>query len=152
MTPAELLTEDMLHIYTADVLRAFAVPRVVWWHTPNGGKRHISVAKQLKKMGTRAGVSDFVFLFEVAPRIAFLELKDADGRQEDAQKDFQRDVEAIGCPYFIARTPAEVDRVLTELKAINKSRGTLSAGAGASGRAGAAQVKRGRSRSSKGKA
>lgn len=113
------LTEDMLHVYAADVLRAFAVPGVVWFHVPNGGKRHISVAILLKKMGTRAGVSDFVF-FRLDGKAACMELKDASGKQSKDQKEFERGCKAIGVPYVIARTCAEVDGVLSGFGVINK--------------------------------
>jgi hypothetical protein len=106
-----LIDEDMLHVFTADLLAAFKRPGVVAYHTPNGGKRHISVAKKLKKMGTLAGVADWTFLMPGA-RTAFLELKDGDGRQSDAQIDFQHDVEALGFPYELARTAEQVKDIL----------------------------------------
>jgi hypothetical protein len=105
------IDEDMLHVFTADLLAAFKRPGIVAYHTPNGGKRHISVAKKLKKMGTLPGVADWTFLMPGA-RTAFLELKDADGRQSDAQVDFQRDVEALGFRYELARTPQQVKDIL----------------------------------------
>jgi hypothetical protein len=105
------ITEDMLHVFTADLLAAFKRPGIVAYHTPNGGKRHISTAKKLKKMGTLPGVADWTFLLPGA-RAAFLELKDGKGRQSDAQVDFQRDVEALGFRYELARTPAQVKGIL----------------------------------------
>lgn len=36
---------------------------VLWWHTPNGGKRHKTVAAKMKRAGQRAGVPD-VMIFE----------------------------------------------------------------------------------------
>jgi hypothetical protein len=103
--------EDMLQVFTADLLAAFKRPGIVAYHTPNGGKRPISVAKKLKKMGTLAGVADWTFLLPGA-RTAFLELKDSKGRQSDAQVDFQRDVEALGFRYELARTPRQVKDIL----------------------------------------
>jgi hypothetical protein len=110
-TKPPALDEDMLQVFTADLLAAFKRPGIVAYHTPNGGKRHISVAKKLKQMGVLAGVADWTFLMPGA-RTAFLELKDADGRQSDAQEDFQRDVEALGFRYELARTPEKVRDIL----------------------------------------
>jgi hypothetical protein len=102
------IDEDMLHVFTADLLAAFKRPGIVAYHTPNGGKRHISVANKLKKMGTLPGVADWTFLMPGA-RTVFLELKDQEGRQWDSQVDFQRDVEALGCLIvpliFFSRAP-----------------------------------------------
>lgn len=35
----------------------------VWFHTPNGGKRHIAVATKMKAMGVKRGVPD-VMIFD----------------------------------------------------------------------------------------
>ena len=112
------LDEDTLHVFTADLLAAFKRPGVVAYHTPNGGKRHIATAKKLKKMGTLAGVADWTFLLPGA-RTAFLELKDADGRQSDAQIEFQRNVEALGVAYEVVRTPEQVKGILVAWKIIS---------------------------------
>lgn len=122
MTLADLMTEDMLHIYTADVLRAFAVHGVIWWHTPNQNKHKVQYRVKLKKMGVRAGVPDFTIITcnTEGPRVAFLELKDADGGQRKTQEIFERDAVYIGVPYVIARTPEEVDAALSTWGAIKK--------------------------------
>jgi hypothetical protein len=111
-TKPPALDEDMLQVFTADLLAAFKRPGIVAYHTPNGGKRHISVAKKLKQMGVLAGVADWTVLMPGA-RAGFIELKDADGRQSKAQEDFQRDVEALGFRYELARTPKQVTDILT---------------------------------------
>jgi hypothetical protein len=40
---------------------------VLWCHVPNGGKRSISIARQLKAAGTKAGVPD-VLIFTPPPK------------------------------------------------------------------------------------
>lgn len=56
-------------------------------HVPNGGSRHVLEAKKLKKMGVKAGVSDF---FLAIPVYGFhglwLELKNAKGKLSDPQR------------------------------------------------------------------
>jgi hypothetical protein len=122
MNAAVRMTEDMLQVYTADLLAAFKRPGVIAYHVPNGGKRHPAVAKKLKAFGTLAGVPDWNIIVPAFPtaRIAYLELKDAKGVQSSAQKEFQRACDAIGVLYAVARSPAEVDGVLTAIGAINK--------------------------------
>jgi hypothetical protein len=112
-------TEDDLQIYTADVFRAFKRPGVVGFHVPNGGKRHIATAKRMKKFGALAGVSDWVFIVP-GGQARFLELKDDTGRKSDSQESFEADVTALGAPYAVARTPAEIDGTLSAWGIIDK--------------------------------
>jgi hypothetical protein len=111
------LDEDTLQVFTADLLESFKRPGIVAYHTPNGGKRHISVAKKLKKMGVLAGVADWTILLPGA-RAAFLELKDEDGRQSAAQIAFERDVKALGFAYEIGRSPEQVKAILIAMGAL----------------------------------
>lgn len=39
------------------------LPRVVWWHTPNGGSRDKREGKRLKETGVKAGVHDILLLW-----------------------------------------------------------------------------------------
>lgn len=128
-------SEDQLQVYAADVIRAFRVPGVVAWHTPNGGHRSPSVAKQLKSFGVLPGVADWTFMSH-GPRVAFLELKRRMGVQSKAQKEFQAAATALGAPYIIARTLEEIDDALIALGVINKvSNRTRSGSGGRSGEA-----------------
>lgn len=58
----------------------------LFWHTPNGGKRHIGVAVKLKRQGVKPGVPDN---FLAVPRGAyhgfFLELKSDKGKLSEKQ-------------------------------------------------------------------
>lgn len=68
---------------------------------PNGGSRNPIEAMKLKKTGTLAGVSDLIIM---APnRIIFLELKTEKGIQSEVQKNFQKNVEALGFEYLLIR-------------------------------------------------
>jgi len=119
------VNEDTLQVYAADVLRAFKRGGVLAWHTPNGGHRHIAVAKKLKRMGTLSGVPDWTILVPTISTITrfslyFLELKDAKGKQSPSQIEFQKAVEALGIEYRIARDPVSIDTALIEWGAIYK--------------------------------
>lgn len=58
------------------------IPGVVWWSTPNGGRRDAREAKALKETGVQAGIPDLFFLWG---RLYGLELKKAKGRTSAAQ-------------------------------------------------------------------
>lgn len=75
-------------------LRLRGVPGLVWWHTPNGGKRGISEASMFKAMGVRAGVSDLILVH--ANKIFALELKAPGGRATEAQMAFISDIDRAG--------------------------------------------------------
>lgn len=96
--------EDGLHLFVADCLRRFCRPGVVWWHTPNGGKRSKASAARLKKMGVRAGVPDFIFIDK--PGVSFLELKSSVGVLSKEQRRFRDDVEGLA-GFAVASTPEE---------------------------------------------
>lgn len=136
--------EDHLQIYTADVLRMYAVPDVIWFHVPNQGQHKVQYRVKLKQFGLRAGVSDMAFTL-VDCRSAYLELKRHDGTRSKAQIEFGNDCERMGVPYAYVKTCAEVDAFLTTFGIINKpaSQPTERPGCVVRGR-GAAKVKRSR--------
>lgn len=133
-------TEDELQVYSADVFRAFGVPGVVGWHTPNGMRVRPAVAKKMKAFGVLSGVADWTFI--VPGRAAFVELKTLTGRQRPEQKKFQRNVEALGCVYVIARTPEEIDGAFAGLGVINKPNAVPCRGSDAMGRTAGEPVSR----------
>lgn len=55
--------EDIMH---AEIVRLISLkyPNLFWWHTVNEGKRSDFEQYKFKKLGGRAGVSDFVILEE----------------------------------------------------------------------------------------
>lgn len=112
-------TEDDLQIYTADVFRAFRRPGVVGFHVPNQNTAKVQYRVKLKRFGVLPGVSDWMFILP-SGLVRFLELKDDEGRQSKAQLQFEADVTALGAPYALARTPAEIDGVLSAWEVINK--------------------------------
>lgn len=125
-TPSFYVDEDALQIYAADVLRTFALPGVLYWHTPNGGYRHPSVANLMKRMGTKPGVPDWTIIVphptvNASFLIGYVELKCGKrGRLSDAQLEFKASCEAMGIPYIVARSCDEIDAAFRQLGAINK--------------------------------
>lgn len=75
------------------------VPGLVWWHTPQGaklgGKRRGAIQGAImKSLGTRAGVSDLLFLYR--GRFYALELKAPGNRPTVQQLEFLDDVKDAG--------------------------------------------------------
>lgn len=102
--------EDILHLNVARFLRV-AAPTLLWWHTPNGGKRHAGEARKFKDMGARAGVADLCFVTPEG-KAAFIELKAGKGRQSPGQVQFQTDCQSNNAPYAICRSIEEVASTL----------------------------------------
>lgn len=83
---------------------------------PNGGSRHKIEAKNLKKQGVRAGVSDLIFLYpgRVYPFIC-IECKIPTGTQQKEQKQFEKLVkEETKGNYYIFRTFEEFKNIIED--------------------------------------
>jgi hypothetical protein len=65
--------EDCVQRAVCQHLHIRGVRGLLWWHTPNGGKRRPIEAAIMKSLGVRAGVADLILLH--AGRIFALELK-----------------------------------------------------------------------------
>lgn len=90
-----------------------ACPKAVFFAVPNQkGTRKTWEQGLLKSLGVRAGVADLVFVLPEG-RVGFIELKAPDnGRQSADQAVFEEDVRALGAPYLICRSLAEVEGAL----------------------------------------
>ena len=90
--------ERDLHRALVKQLAFRAKPEVLWWHTPNGGRRDVVEAVNLKRMGTLPGVPDLLFLNNGT--LFSVELKAPGGMLSPAQLVFQdRFVRAGGYPW-----------------------------------------------------
>jgi hypothetical protein len=76
-------TELELHRAVATHLRQRGVPRLRWFHPPNGGRRDHVTGAMLKSLGTLAGASDLILLHKGTAYA--LELKTEDGKPTPAQ-------------------------------------------------------------------
>lgn len=74
----------------------------VFFSVPNGGNRDAITGAILKAEGAKAGVSDLLLL---VPRKGYaalcIEMKKPKGRQSEAQKEFQKNVEKHGNKYVV---------------------------------------------------
>lgn len=74
---------------------------------PNESKRSAKQGADLKAMGLRPGVADYLVMWAVAggcQKAFYIEFKSAKGKQSDTQLDFEKDVNRIGALYAVCRT------------------------------------------------
>lgn len=67
---------------------------------------------RLRSMGLYAGVSDMIYLRDGLPPLC-IEMKDESGRQSEAQANWQKVAESVGCTYVIVRSLDEFKEAIT---------------------------------------
>ena len=113
--------EDGVQRTVCQHLKIRGVRGLLWWHTPNGGKRRPIEAAIMKSLGVRAGVADLILLH--AGRIFALELKADDGRSTATQLQFISDFNAAVAPNGGACIAHGLDRALRVLETWGLLRG-----------------------------
>lgn len=112
--------EEDLQRYVVQLLKLCAVRGLVSFAVPNGEARSKVTGARLKGLGVRPGVADFALVLP-GGRAAFLELKTPTGRPSPEQRVFRADAEAAGALYAIARTPEEVQTILSSWGVLRRS-------------------------------
>lgn len=84
------------------------LPDKLLFAVPNGGSRNKIEAANLKRQGTKAGVSDVILLIPKGGYASLcMEFKTKTGRQSKEQKEFQKQAEMCGSKYVIVRSVNE---------------------------------------------
>ena len=98
---------------SVDYASKFWKPIGMIFHIPNGKKRGIVTAVQLKKMGTRRGIPDLFFPYPSSGLHGlWIELKvDENGLSED-QEEFRAKTEYYGYGYAVVKTIGEFWKVI----------------------------------------
>jgi VRR-NUC domain len=94
--------ERHTHIAIADLLRLTAKPGWLWSHIPLGEHRSEKTGALLKRMGTKAGLLDFLLIAPTGQHY-WLELKRGNAPLTDAQQAFIEQLDQRGVPWFVAR-------------------------------------------------
>lgn len=84
-------------------------PRCVFFSVPNDSSSKEETMRKLAT-GMKAGASDFVFV--MPNRAVFFEVKTPTGTQSDSQKDFQKQVEALGFEYYLVRSLEQFKQIV----------------------------------------
>jgi hypothetical protein len=103
--------EEQIHKAVIQHLAARSEPGVFWWHTPNGGKRHIAEAVKFKALGVISGVPDLLIL--KGGKLYALELKAPGGRLSPSQRLVGARMEECGAEISVAHS---VDEALVTLE------------------------------------
>lgn len=99
MARPESLIQQAIHEYlTIKHIFHFSVPNGVLL----GGKNKFALMAMLKREGFFSGATDLIVLTKIKP--LFCEIKTSVGKQSDNQKEFQRQIEALGYTYLIWRS------------------------------------------------
>ncbi len=88
--------ERRTHIALADLLQRAITPGWIWLHVPNGELRTEKTGALLKRMGAKAGVSDFLLIAPPKGWVHCLELKRKGLKPTAEQRAFLVAVEAAG--------------------------------------------------------
>lgn len=88
--------EFPVHCAIADLLRKTIEPGWIWFHVPNGEQRTKSAGGRLKRMGVKAGVSDFLLVSPTGGMLHALELKRRGLKPTMIQMQFLGQVNAAG--------------------------------------------------------
>lgn len=104
--------ESPIHIGIVNYLNlAYGARKDVYFlHVPNGGSRHPAEAAELKRMGTKPGVSDLLIFRGMFPH--WLEIKSEDGVVSDYQDEFLLVVGMLGHKHAVVRSVLEAKDVI----------------------------------------
>lgn len=98
--------EDTFQECVVDLAKMMLRKEVVFWHTPNGGKRNVREAARLKRMGTKRGIPDLFFLR--AGALYGIELKVEKNNTTDAQDATIAALTEAGAQIAVCRDMGEV--------------------------------------------
>jgi hypothetical protein len=87
--------------------------RLLIFHVANERRGSIGTHMHFKRMGVRKGVADWL-AFPTGRSVA-IELKNDEGTQDEDQERFQKQWEAAGNAYFIARTLEEFQGIVNAI-------------------------------------
>jgi hypothetical protein len=109
--------EDAIQEAIVQLLRLAADRRTIYLAIPNGIPASARIGARFVKAGLLAGAPDLLIITPDG-RTNFLEVKAPDGRQSDAQKDFQARCAVLGLRYRVVRSIGEAEETLREWKAL----------------------------------
>lgn len=117
--------EEIIHRQVMDYL-AWAKPRALYFHVPNGARMSKAQAGIHKAMGMLAGVPDLTFVCE-GGKVRFIELK-AEGKYlSKSQKAFKETAESLGAPVIVCRSVEDVRETLVEWGLLHPNRSVRAA-------------------------
>lgn len=122
-------SEDEIQFEILDLLKVGLVDSAKVFHVPNGGHRHISVAKKMAALGVLPGVPDLCILVPDAPeRVFFLEVKKPNGQLSHDQKNFRDWCFSNGMMWGVARSRNEAESIIRDWRIVRHEYAPLPVG------------------------
>jgi hypothetical protein len=91
------------HTQLAELLQEYLDPATTFWTSIENRPRSWLSGILQKKRGVRSGLPDVMVIFR--QRSIFIELKSRGGRASRAQRQVRDALVAVGCAWFLARSP-----------------------------------------------
>ena len=96
-------TEEQECIALNDWARYHPICKHYLVHIPNGGTRHLLEAMKLKRMGVRAGVSDYLLAYPTSKHKGlWIEMKSKNGKLTEQQANWLKLMKDIGHDTLVA--------------------------------------------------
>jgi len=119
--PLRATREDAIHAGIVEFLCMAGHPKLLFFHPVNGALVKPSARMYFARLGVFPGVADLVLVLP-DKSVAFLEIKNQDGRLSEAQQAFQAKCALLKLKYRVVRSISEAEEVLREWRAL---RGTV---------------------------
>jgi hypothetical protein len=112
-----VVKEHDIQVALINHLRLLLRPEIVSFAIPNGGHRHIGVARRMKAEGVLAGMPDLGFAVEDG-RVHWLEMKAPGGTISTNQSNVSDQLTRLGHNWAVARSVEEALEHLTVWKVL----------------------------------
>jgi hypothetical protein len=107
--------EDVIQAQIVSLLENHAIPLLIWFAIPNGGKRDIRTAVKMKATGTKAGVLDLQLICPRTLKPHFMEVKEPiNGHLSKEQEKFGEQCTLLGIPWAVVTSLEEAEKQLDE--------------------------------------
>ena len=112
--------EETVHVQIVHYINQ-VLPRNLGFHVPNGEKRGKVTAAKLKRMGTRAGVPDYIIPYGFN-RVLWLEIKKPGGKLSKVQREYITQLRDYGHTVAIVESVDDVRNAFAAIGLVTKER------------------------------
>lgn len=106
--------EDRIQGEIIDLLKVSAIPDLLYFSVPNGGRRAWKTSKTMKDTGQLEGMTDIVLIHPMSLIAHCMEVKTKDGSLGKAQRAIRDRCKALGIPWAVVRSRDDAQDQLTK--------------------------------------